>query len=257
MQIVIELFIALTIFMVIYIRSKDRGSKEPTSMLYAAAGFGVLGIGIAVLLEMFFTSADTSTLAAEPLGVTSYAVYEGFAVGLIEEAAKFLPLAIFIYRKRYFNEHTDGILYFGLAGLGFGLPENILYTLDGGVGAGLGRLLLTPFFHAATTAIVGYFLARKKVRGGNMIPVVTAFVAMVGVHGYYDFGLMTGVPLFVLSSYIASFCLTGTFFWIIAHAQHVDQQLGISAVGSNAFCRACGAPNPKRNLYCQRCGSRA
>ncbi|MBL8122077.1 PrsW family intramembrane metalloprotease [Candidatus Saccharibacteria bacterium] len=254
MGFIINVFIGLTIAVVIYIRSRDRGSKEPASMLWAAAAFGLLAIALAVPLELLLTSIDAANLE-KPLGITAGAFYDGFAVGIIEELAKFLPLALFIYKKRYFNEHTDGILYFGLAGIGFGLPENILYTLDGGAGTGIGRLILTPFFHAATTSFVGYYLARHKLRGGSWRPVIVALAAMIVAHGYYDFGLMTGVVALVLSAFVTSFALTGTFFWLIVHAQHEDQKLGISTVGVNTFCRSCGSSNPKHNLYCYRCGN--
>jgi len=253
MELIIRLFVAATLLVILYIRSKDRGSHEPTGALWGAAAFGVLAIPIAVILEGFFTQDISLT---EPMGVTSFALREGMLIGLIEEAAKFIPLAIFIYKRPYFNEHTDGVLYFAIAGLGFGLPENLLYSLEGGLAVGLTRLVMTPYFHAATTAFIGYFLIRQKLQRGSILPVIFAFALMVTAHGVYDFGLFTGVPQFALLSVGITFALSGGLFWLAHHAMVLDQRMGLAAVGKNLFCRTCGAHNPKKYLYCIYCGKR-
>ena len=178
-------------------------------------------------------------------------------IGLIEELCKFLPLALFIYGKRYFNEHTDGVIYFAAAGLGFGLPENIIYTLEYGAGTGILRMILTPFFHAATTAVIGYFLVRTKISGKSKLAVPLALLAIIIVHGLYDFGAFSGQPALIIMSLMITLTLSVGIFLLYMRATERDQALGMSAVGNNSFCRNCGFPNPERKLYCTRCGRHA
>ncbi len=251
MDLIIRAFIGLTVLLVMYLLSKDRGEHEPKTALWAAAGFGILGIIAAVILEGIFTHIDPTSAAQVPL---SAAFKDSLLVGIIEESAKFIPLAIFIYRKRYFNENTDGVLYFALAGLAFGMPENLLYTLSGGAAVGIVRLVLTPYFHAATTAFIGYFLIRHKLAKQPFALVMFAFLGMILSHTLYDFGLMSGVAGYVLMSLTITFGVTASLFWLARRALKLDQQMGIASTGTNNFCRGCGAPNPKHNFYCARCG---
>jgi RsiW-degrading membrane proteinase PrsW (M82 family) len=175
----------------------------------------------------------------------------------IEEACKFVPLAIFLRHKRYFNEHTDGIIYFVLAGLGFGLPENILYTLQYGAGVGAGRIVLTPFFHAATTGMVGYFYAKYRLGGTRQITVWLALIAAMVLHGLYDFGLTSGHQVYAALSVCITLSMSIGLFVFYMKATDLDREQGLSVVGNNSFCRSCGFPNPKHGLYCVHCGNHA
>lgn len=249
----ILLFIGLGVFLTWYLLSKDKGEREPATALWAAFGFGALGMIPAVILEAIFVP-DIAELKQLSLIML---VGMSLLIGVIEEVSKFLPLALFIYKKRYFNEYTDGILYFALAGLGFGLPENIFYTLQFGGAVGLGRIIFTPFFHAATTAIVGYALIRAKLGGKGFAASLPTLGLMVLVHGLYDFGLLSGRSYLVVISLAVTAVVSTVLFLLISRAKRLDQQSGLSVVGTNTFCRSCGAQNPEHLLYCTKCGRRA
>jgi RsiW-degrading membrane proteinase PrsW (M82 family) len=178
-------------------------------------------------------------------------------VGVIEEGCKFLPLALVLYKKSYFNEHTDGVIYFALAGLGFGLPENILYTLQFGAKTGAVRLLMTPFLHAATTGLIGYWLIKCKLARRSPLIVGVPLLGMMVLHGLYDFGLSSGSALYAAGSLMITLGVTAGLFIAFLHAQERDQELGLSAVGHNNFCRSCGYANPHNYLYCTHCGKNA
>ena len=253
MDVIIRLFVAATVLLILYIRSKDRGSHEPAGALWGAAGFGLLAVIVASILNGIFVSLSPDTAS---MGATLYVFRESITIGVIEEVCKFLPLALFIYKRPYFNEHTDGVLYFALAGLGFGMPENLLYSLEGGVGTALARLVLTPYFHAATTAFIGYFLIRKKLTKASFFPVVAALITMILAHGLYDFGLFSGVAVLALVSVAITFTVTGGLFWLAHRAMVLDQRLGLASVGNNQFCRTCGRANIKKYLFCIYCGQR-
>jgi len=246
-------FVAVAVGLAWYLISHDHGEKEPVGMLWAAVFFGVIGGFIAANLEGW--AIDAKDLL--PGGSITSLLIAMLMVGIIEEACKFVPLALVLYNKRYFNEHTDGIIYFALAGLGFGLPENIMYTMQYGAKTGLTRIVLTPLFHAALTAIVGYFLVKRKLDGNSVWGIIPVLLAAMAVHGLYDFGLTVGSGVLAAISVLITLSLTVIMFALYVRATELDQDMGLSQVGHNSFCRSCGHPNPKHHLYCTKCGKNA
>jgi RsiW-degrading membrane proteinase PrsW (M82 family) len=246
-------FIGLAVSLAWFLVAHDHGEREPVLALWQAAGFGLVGVLMAAILESHLVSAHNLA----PGTSSNLLLATALGVGAIEEICKFLPLALVIYRKRYFNEYTDGVIYFALAGLGFGLPENLLYTLQFGSQAGLTRLLLTPIFHAATTGLVGYFLVRTKILKRSPLLVFGPLLAAIAIHGFYDFGLTAGVAAYQMMAVIITLSISAGLFYLFNEATQNDQALGFSVVGHNNFCRSCGLANPKHNLYCVRCGQHA
>lgn len=181
------LFLLSSGLLVWYFLRGDHGPKERKSALLVAAGFGVLGIIVAVGLELLLPNPTSPTITVPLLFLIC------LAVGIIEESAKFIPLALFIRKKSYFNEHTDGIIYFGIAGLTFGLIENLTYLfvyknrLGGSELTGIFRLVVLFFFHAASTGIVGYYFAKAKIHQQSMIRPILALGTLAIFHGTYDF----------------------------------------------------------------------
>ena len=182
------LFIASSAFLVWFFLKHDRGPKEPRGALFAAAGFGLLAIMAAFWAEMFLLpKPDSPTLSIFVIFLLA------MGVGVIEESAKFVPLALFIRGKNYFNEHTDGVIYFGIVGLTFGFVENLLYLfvyknqLGGSQLTGIFRLIVLFFFHAASTGIVGYYFAKAKIQKQKIIKPIIALITMMFIHGTYDF----------------------------------------------------------------------
>jgi len=249
------LFVGLAVWLAWYLVMHDRGEREPRHALWAVFGFGFLGAIAAVIFEGFIPEKYLGVDAPAPFGLGL--LLACMAIGLIEEAGKFIPAALYIYHKRYFNEHTDGVIYFAIAGLGFGLPENMLYSLQFGTGTGLVRLLLTPFFHAAMTGLVGYFLIQVKIDHKPKVQVPLALLGAALLHGLYDFGLFSGKPLLIVVALMITLGITASLFVLYSRSTRDDQRVGLSAVGNNRFCRTCGFPNPSAHLYCQRCGKHA
>ncbi len=246
-------FIGLAAGLAWFLLAHDRGEKEPVAALWMAAGMGLVGAVLAGILEKkllpnanFLPGTAQGTLMVSAL-----------SVAVIEEVCKFVPLAVVLYRRRYFNEHTDGILYFALAGLGFGLPENILYTVQFGAHTGITRLFLTPLFHAGATAVVGYFLIKRKLAGRLALGVWPALAGVIALHALYDFGLASGSAIYAGGALFITLSTSAAIFLLFMKAGQRDQQLGLSVVGHNNFCRSCGFPNPQHHLYCTHCGNNA
>ncbi len=112
-------FVGLSAALAWFFISHDRGAKEPVTMLWLAVGLGLAGAFAASLIEGLFLKAQN----LQPLAAPHAILFTALAVGVIEEACKFVPLAVLLWRKSYFNEYTDGVIYFALVGLGFGLPK--------------------------------------------------------------------------------------------------------------------------------------
>jgi len=246
------LLIGLAVWPACYLVGHDRGEREPVKALWAAFGLGALGAACAVVLESAIPSKYISTEHPVSLGMSL--LLACLAAGLIEEICKFAPAAWYLYRKRYFNEHTDGIIYFAIAGLGFGVPENILYVLEFGVGVGFVRVMLTPFFHAAMTGLVGYYLVGLKLDHKPKPQVVYALIVAAITHGLYDFGLLSRKPWLIMTSLLITFGCTVMLFLLYRQATRAGRAVGLSVVGNNSFCRACGFANPKHHLHWQSCG---
>jgi RsiW-degrading membrane proteinase PrsW (M82 family) len=246
-------FVAVTAFIAWYFLSRDRGSREPLGALWAAFGFGVLGLVLAIILEIYLVPYGVMDGQAS----LSVIIYGFMMVGIIEELVKFGPLALFIYRQPYFNEYTDGIIYFGISGMAFGLGENIMYTLIEGNTAGIARLLIVPFFHTALSGIAGYYLVRAKLNQRSILTVALPLLVIMFVHGLYDIGLSLGLTLGMLLSFGITIALVVALFWYYRHANKQDQALGLSAIGENSFCRHCGIANQLHRLYCGHCGQQA
>ncbi len=238
-----------------YLLKFDQGKKEPVGYLWAAFGLGVVGMIAAVFLEGWLVPAKyLSLVVPQPYGAVLLA---SLAVGAIEEISKFLPTALLVYKRKFFRNHVDGIIFFAIAGLAFGIPENILYSIEFGVTTGLQRLLMDPIFHASTTVIVGYFLSKAKIDGEPLYKTGLALVAVSVLHGLYDFGLFSLNPFFTMLSVVITVVLAAGLFLLFFRAKQLDRQEGLAVVGTNNYCRHCGVINPEHHLFCTHCGAHA
>ncbi len=244
----------IAIWLYRYFARNERGSKEPVSELRKACFFGVLAVLFAGYINAWHTPDSVfDTIELQPIATVFRAA---LLVGINEELLKFVPLAIYIRNRKNFNELTDGIVYFALAGMWFGVLENITYTLQYGAGVGLMRAALMPFLHAAFTALAGIGLVRYKFVTKRVTTIFWWLGLAIAAHALYDFLLFYGAPITVISGIAFGLALNWSLFYMYRRMQRVDKTLGNAAVGENRFCRKCGYPNTKRYLYCLRCGKK-
>ncbi len=260
MDIILFAYLGLAYWLYRYFVTNDRGAKEPKKALRLACIMGVVATVFAgILNDLFIPASVVSYLEDDGILAPSNATLltSALTVGIIEESLKFLPLAFLIYRKPYFNETTDGIIYFGLCGMWFGVVESIGYALVFGPEVGFMRLLVTPFLHAGFSALAGWGLAMHKVHKTTLLVPAGLFASAIIGHGLYDFFAFTQTTtggLIVLGMAIVT---NMAVFVLFKKARASDERLGISAIGINKFCRNCGKPNPSLNLYCVNCGKKA
>lgn len=245
-------FIGISVALVWYLLAHDHGRKMPVEMLWAAFGFGLLAVVIAIGLEMVFTPTSIEQITTLTL---TERFYNFLGVGFIEEAAKFIPLALFVYKKGYFTQRTDGVIFFAISGLTFGVTENIAYTLLYGTKTGLVRVALVPFFHVATTSILGYYLVSNKISHTNKSKLVISLLLVPILHGLYDFGLSSFNGYFVIFSIMITVLLTLGFFLYFMQANDLDKaQFAAVQSQGKGFCTKCGKPRALNGRFCSNCG---
>jgi RsiW-degrading membrane proteinase PrsW (M82 family) len=247
--------IGVAVLFIRYLIQQNHGSKEPPKIIGLAIGLGVIAIVASYFLETWFVNPHLLVLGPRQLS-TAATLHNSLLVGLIEEGCKSLPLALLIYSRKYFNKITDGVVYFGISGMIFGLIENIKYSLTLGEAAGFGKIITGPYIHAGFAVLIGWTLARQKVLHRGWWLVVAGFIASLGLHGLYDFGLIYGSGWTVLLSLAITLAININIFVLLRDAQKEDGKLGLVAVGNNYYCRNCGVPNPDLFLYCLQCGKK-
>lgn len=256
----ILVYIGLAIGLYYFFAKGDRGAKEPRSALIAACLFGFVATIAAGELNAAFVSKEVIELiGSEGTVIPPFVelIKAGLTIGLIEETVKFLPLAIFMYGKKYFNENTDGVKYFAMAGMTFGVIESILYTLTLGSGVGIMRVIIAPFLHAGFTALAGMGLIRFKLKRHNIFYLIAGLGSAIILHGAYDFFLFSAQSWYILCALAIAVLVNIIPFRYFINARKADEKLGLSAVGENRFCRNCGQPNFDRHLYCVHCGQKS
>ncbi len=211
-----------------FLYSRD-GVKEPWYAVFEAFGFGLIAVVIALILETVLIPNNgqilSDVLTPSLLGVVRLSLL----IAITEEAAKFLPLALFIHRRSYFNRVADGVIYFALAGLAFGVIENMLYVWRFGASVGLYRALILVFFHAATAGIIGYYFALTKIERKSLTQTFIALAIVTLVHALYDAGLILGYPITVAISLAVTILLNVTLFVFYKKARDYDMKKGLIA----------------------------
>ncbi|HEX2865956.1 MAG TPA: PrsW family intramembrane metalloprotease [Ignavibacteriales bacterium] len=191
--------VPMVIYLIILWRM-DKYEPEPfkflmASFLWGAVGAVVLASAFSWMLtegaHMVFRSQDADRL----LGALLFAP-------VIEEASKGLFL-LFLVRRPILDNITDGLIYGGAIGLGFGMTENFLYFIT--YGSTLESWLLLVFIrtsfsavmHCVSTASLGTFLAAAKFGGKwtKVLAPAAGFFAAVTIHFIWNFTVSFRITL--------------------------------------------------------------
>lgn len=236
-----ELLLAFTVLPAYLVASfflkHDPGPEEPQAAVNGAIGFGILSIflaiGFGLLIELVISGDALARVSGADSSTDLPLFIDVMIFATIEEIVKFIPLTIFIWKKPYFNEITDGIIYFSIVGLTFGAIESFLYGLSGGELAfaiALMRLALGLFFHGALTGVVGYYLAKAKVttQGFVMVPVVLIVVSLIHtLYNYFVYSVQ-GEPALIFGAAMMAISVNGALFWLYFEAMKQDMKLGLA-----------------------------
>ncbi|MCL2582230.1 MAG: PrsW family intramembrane metalloprotease [Streptosporangiales bacterium] len=182
----------------------DRLEPEPRGNLVFAFGWGA---GIAALFALLINTAGLDYVTQPALGATTgQFVSATFAAPVVEETLKGAVLVGLLWRRRAeFDGPTDGVVYAGIAGLGFAMMENVGYYINalaspehGGI-ALLGytfvlRGLLSPLLHPLFTSMSGLGVAFAARRRGAGWAVALGWAGAVALHMFWNGMSRFGVP---------------------------------------------------------------
>lgn len=158
----------LTYLMIIW--RIDRYDREPLNLVLINFIYGAVGaIILAVIGSGLITSAAGYILKNEQLILRFEAVV---VAPIVEETTKGFFLFLMMANKK-FDNITDGIVYGGAIGLGFGMTENFFYfvyyssSFDNWLSIVIIRTLFSGVMHCVSTGILGAFLGYAKFRSGT------------------------------------------------------------------------------------------
>ncbi len=185
----------------------DRYEAEPTSLLLFAFAWGA---GIATLGALTLNTLSLRAIQAAGGDLTTTAV---LVAPFVEETLKGLAVvAVLLVRRREFDGVLDGIVYAGMAGVGFAFIENVLYlgrALGESGGSGtvfvfVLRCVVSPFAHPLFTSATGIGIGvavRTRRRWLRVVAPLVGWAVAVGLHGLWNASASSGLSGF-LSAYV-------------------------------------------------------
>lgn len=209
----------------------DRYEAEPTSLLIFAFAWGA---AVATFGALVINTASTEVIRASGGDPTS----ASFLVApFVEEGFKGLAvLLVLLLRRREFDGVVDGLVYAGMAGIGFAFVENVLYlgrTLaDAGAGGTLVvfviRCIVSPFAHPLFTAAIGVGLgiaARAKNMALRALAPIGGYLAAVSLHGAWNLSASTGLEGFVTAYVVVQLPIFIGFILLAVFARRREGRL--------------------------------
>jgi protease PrsW len=181
----------------------DRYEAEPVSLLLFAFAWGAAVATFGALVINTASSEAIKASGGDP--ITSSFLVAPF----VEEAFKGMAvLLVLLLRRREFDGIVDGLVYAGMAGIGFAFVENVLYlgrTLADVGGTGtvfvfLLRCVVSPFAHPLFTSATGLGLgvaARSRRRAVKIFAPIGGYLVAVLLHGAWNYSASSGLQGFV------------------------------------------------------------
>jgi protease PrsW len=197
----------------------DKNEREPfknvfLNFLWGAVGAIILSIITSILLLKSFSSIIISSTDQKVFGTIIIAPF-------VEEIMKgsFLLLTV---RSKNFDNLTDGLVYGGAIGLGFGMTENFLYfvsfgtTIQSWLTVVIIRTLFSAVMHSLATATFGAFLVYSKFitfPRKIFMPIAGLFCAMV-IHFVWNITAVFGIT--IILGFLFLFFSLGIFITVFA-----------------------------------------
>lgn len=217
MAFLVSLFFAFVpaFLMAMFVYWLDRYEKEPLPLLGAAFFWGaVIAAGGAYIINTVF---GIGIYALTGSGDVADQATASLVAPFVEEGLKGLAvLIVFLFFRKEFDSVLDGIIYAGIAALGFAATENVLYIyghgyLDGGWD-GLWQLvfirdIVVAWQHPFFTAFTGIGLAVARLNKNVLVKIIAVpmgYAFAVFAHAFHNsFGsFVGGLQGFALGSLI-------------------------------------------------------
>jgi RsiW-degrading membrane proteinase PrsW (M82 family) len=191
----IILAVAPVFIIAFYIYFRDKYEKEPWTILLLAMLTGIfIALPIGLLEELM------SYIGKNFDGILKPFWDAFFVASFSEEGLKLAALALLIWKSKEFNEKFDGIVYASFISLGFAGIENIMYVMKSGVNVGIIRALTAVPAHAIFGISMGFFFGQAKFYPRKRKKYIWfSFLLPFILHGLYDFILMSGINILLLT----------------------------------------------------------
>ncbi|MBI5823006.1 MAG: PrsW family intramembrane metalloprotease [Chloroflexi bacterium] len=232
----------------------DRYEKEPKALLGATFFWGVvIAAGGAFIINTAFGLGIyifTNSEAAADFGTTS------IVAPIVEEILKGLAVGIvFLMFRKEFDSILDGIIYGGIAGLGFAATENTLYIYRNGyLEGGWGGLFLLVFIrvfvvgwmHAFFTAFTGIGFAISRLNRNTLIKIVAPFIGLgiaISIHAFHNtfgglIGGAAGLAIGSLLDWLGWALMFGFIVWMIAYERNILKKQLLEEVSGGVISQA-------------------
>lgn len=185
-------FSAIPILIYLFIlRWLDKYDREPLKLVLIHFLWGMIG---AIVLTSILGSIVESTLSKKINDEYSLIfLSSAFTAPLIEETVKGIFI-LFTFTKLKFDNLTDGIVYGGSIGLGFGLTENFTYfisyteSINELIDLAIIRNIFSVGIHFSTSAILGSALAFGKFKPfkSKLAYLVIGLFLAVSIHSIFN-----------------------------------------------------------------------
>lgn len=165
----------------------DKHERESYQPLLITFGLGMLSAVPALGLQLL-----AAKMGFDPSDSLIFLLLDVFIiVALSEELVKFIMLMAYPYRRPFFNEPMDGIVYAIMVGMGFAVVENIMYAYNYGIDTVIVRAFTAVPAHAIFAVFMGYFVGLSKFHPASKWKLIAfGFFLAVMVHGIYDFFIL-------------------------------------------------------------------
>jgi len=215
-MLVIPLALAPVLAFGLFIYLKDKYYREPLLWLLVAFAAGCLSIGPAIFIERMLEGR--AGMAISP-NYGSLALNAFVVVALTEELCKFIILRAVFYRKRFFSEPINGIVYAVMLSLGFAFAESLIYLIGAPnvYATAVVRSLTAVPAHFLFAVFMGYYMGQAKFTYLQRRTGLVLFGLCLAIfaHGFYDFFLL-GWWMPVESQYISfGFLFAGIVFAVV------------------------------------------
>lgn len=231
----------------------DRYEKEPRWLLLMAFFWGgFIAIIGALIVSIIFQVGFAVVLQDETLVDIAGG---SITAPLVEEFWKGLAvMAIFFMFRKEFDSILDGIIYGGIAGLGFAATENVLYFLGqydaegwGGMFANFAlRVGVFAWGHPFYTAFTGIGFAVARMNRNVLVklaaPIVGYFLAVLA-HTFHNTSLvfvsgLGGLALVILLEWMSWILFLGFIIWMIRHEQGLLKKHLVEEVNNGLISQA-------------------
>lgn len=219
--------IPMTIYLILIWRF-DRYDREPFGMVLANYLWGALGAIILAIIGSYFLTFIFSLFIRNDANLNLAGAI--VIAPIVEEITKGVFLLITI-ASRKFDNITDGIVYGGAIGLGFGMTENFLYfvsnseNIAGWIAIVIVRTLFSAVMHCVATATLGAFLGYSKFMNKSkrlLFAFIGLFLAIL-IHASWNSSVsfQSTAPLGFLFLFITILIFIGVFAFSVTREKRI------------------------------------